>query len=201
MYDNNDLTPPNIWYDRLQNTDFEHQDGCRDFINHIAKQNNSRAEVDLQFHLSLVLSCLVFVPSGFKHYRWFAEIIMHYTSLCPHHVQPFTACVTLLRPHLTVRATPQARHARLWIFLVGAFCLLLLHWFLGSWHDTDRGHERGLMGLATSSFVVLHLMELVSGRSCLGCSPVKMCCDGHTPQHLSQQADTVFPWFKQTKQV
>lgn len=90
---------------------------------------------------------------------------------------------------------------RLWIFLVGAFCLLLLHWFLGSCHDTDRGHERGLMGLATSSFVVLHLMELVSGRSCLGCSPVKMCCDGHTPQHLSHKANTVFPWFKPTKEA
>lgn len=45
------------------------------------------------------------------------------------------------------------------------------------------------MGLASSGSIVLRLMELMSGSSRLGSSPVKLCCDGYTCQHLSRQVN------------
>lgn len=41
------------------------------------------------------------------------------------------------------------------------------------------------MGLTTFSSIVLRLMELMSGRSRLGSSSVRLCCDGYTLQQKS----------------
>lgn len=45
------------------------------------------------------------------------------------------------------------------------------------------------MGLAFCGFIVLCLMELMSRGSRLGSSPVKLCCDGYTLQHLGRKVN------------
>lgn len=52
-----------------------------------------------------------------------------------------------------------------------------------------RGHGSRPVGSVSSGSIVLRLMEVMSGGSRLGSSPVKLCCDGSTFQHLGRQVN------------
>lgn len=109
-------------------------------------------------------------------------------SPCP--VAFSNICYSLPPPSHRLSDPSSRKKVRLMNFSGRSFfflCVPLLHWFLGSWRDTESGHVSWPMGLATSGSIVLRLMELMSGRSRPGSSPVKLCCDGYTLQRLSCQ--------------
>lgn len=88
----------------------------------------------------------------------------------------------LLSPslHPTISPTPQGENTQLMNFPSRCyFCVPLLLWFLGSWRDMEKGHGSWPVGFACSSSIVLRLMELMSGGSRLGSSPVMLCSDGY----------------------
>lgn len=93
-------------------------------------------------------------------------------------------------PHPTVSPTPQGENTQLMNFPSWCyFCVTLLHWFLGSWYDMEKGHGSWPVGLASYNSFVLRLMEPMSGGSSLCTSPVKLCCGGYTLLRFKLQGE------------